>query len=1610
MRGAHLALGLLGVLGSFPVEARETALLVTYGAEAPRQEGDDDSLQVLFLEIPETVDGPLYVRLYDPDTGGKHDHAFGALDTVTRFAVYGGQGAAEAAGLQPDAETLSAGELLTEMEYAEDSGLDDVWHTLVRIDPAEGEAVADGRVFRLVVQGVQGNDANVYDVTVSRSAHRNSPPAGLRITNYEPTFRLAGTTPGAEARFRVPKDVAALSIKSFDAAGAPMTLETAARSIPLKPSAQGDYAETQVEFEESETGRLAAITLRRGGENPNDVVFSVSDPNGGALPLEWPVHVRRSRARLAAAVQSQPLANCRSVLFQVTADEGPEAEDWVYDWEFGDGSSGRGNHIVHRFQAPGEYRVRLAATTPSNPMGMVSDFTVTVNQVPVASANADRVVAPGEPVRFDATASRDEDGRISSFEWDFGDGSGARGPEVTHRFAEPGLYGVILRVEDDHDGPCNFANDRLFVRVNSAPVAEAGDTVHASVGETVVFDGGRSYDTDGQIVGYEWEFGDRGSAEGDQVEKVFDRPGEFVALLTVRDDAEVANSAASDRVTVLVNVPPLAAAGVDRALAVGESSVFDGGGSSDPDGRIINYQWDFGDGGKGRGETLPYAFAEPGRYTVTLSVRDDSPAASGIDSDQLLVVVNAPPVADAGDPQSVTSSEVRFDATRSRDPDGRIIAYDWDFGDGTQGVGPSPTHVFGEPGIYRATVTVTDDSGTPRNTHQDSVVVVVNERPLADAGPDRRAAPGETVRFTAQGSIDPDGAIVAYEWDFGDGTSATGLGASHAYERPGLYTVRLTVRDDSGHDVAVDFDEAFVRVNAQPVARAGRDVVVAPNQEIGFDAGESFDPDGEISTYRWTFSDGETAVEASTRRSFSKPGIYTASLYVEDGSGQANAGASDEMVVRVNHPPRAVPGKDSFSCSNVAQFDGSASVDADNDTLTYIWDLGDGNVALGATVSHVYAEGGTYPVTLTVDDGQGVGNSRHTDAMMVRVNRHPVAVPGDEITACAGEVVLFDGSGSSDPDGDLLRYLWDFGDDTGAEEVNPSKIYKKGGTYSASLRVVDDSGLACSSDVEEVSVQVAESPTADAGADMTVCANTAVTFDGSGSKDFDGVVNRYRWDFGDGERGGGATPEHIFTEAGRYRVRLTVTGDQMGSCDNTDTDEAWVTVLAAPAPVISGRRQVPLGQDVEFDAGGSSSADAKIVSWRWDFGDGASAEGARAAHTWTTPGRYPLRLTLTTDGDTDCSTVHTEQTVIVNQAPVAEAGTDQTVGVHQLVEFDAGASHDPDGAIVSYEWDFGDGETGQGVQARHRYKSSGRYRASLRVRDNMNLENSTVEDTVEVTVNAPPVAVIEVPEPACPGKPTAFSAAASNDADGEVTDFRWLFGDGNEGAGVQTSHVYDRPGRYHVTLIADDGLGVSNSLQQTTQLVQVNSPPSAIAGRNRLVCPTEPVLLDGSGSYDLDGELAAASWTVGEPEAPDRAHRYDGLTATHAFQEPGRYTVELVVNDDSGASCSAASDSAMIRVNSPPLADAGPDREAFLGGAHDAILFDASGSSDPDSDPLSFIWDLGDGNRKAGARVYHTYARPGRYVVTLLADDGTGTACGAVADEIIVEARIRTAK
>jgi PKD repeat protein len=216
--------------------------------------------------------------------------------------------------------------------------------------------------------------------------------------------------------------------------------------------------------------------------------------------------------------------------------------------------------------------------------------------------------------------------------------------------------------------------------------------------------------------------------------------------------------------------------------------------STDPDGTIVSWDWDFGDDG-GSGDQHPfYSYSDDGIYTVTLTVTDDD-GATDIHTDTI-TVTNVGPTADfAYSPISPTTADIVSFTDISTDSDGTIVSWDWDFGDGNSSTAQHPTHQY-DGGTYIITLIVTDDDGAT-DTYADSVTVT-NAPPVADFS----YLPIEpsildTVNFTDL-SFDIDGVIVSWDWDFGDGDGSTIQHPSHNYSVSDLYSVSLTVTDDDG--------------------------------------------------------------------------------------------------------------------------------------------------------------------------------------------------------------------------------------------------------------------------------------------------------------------------------------------------------------------------------------------------------------------------------------------------------------------------------------------------------------------------------------------------------------------------------------------------------------------------------------------------------------------------------------------------------------------------------------------------------------------------------------------------------------------------------------------
>lgn len=233
-----------------------------------------------------------------------------------------------------------------------------------------------------------------------------------------------------------------------------------------------------------------------------------------------------------------------------------------------------------------------------------------------------------------------------------------------------------------------------------------------------------------------------------------------------------------------------------------------------PEARSLT--WEFGDGTVltrlpvSTGDSVVHTYPRSGTYDVAVHLFSDSDpytgrAAGWIATGSLPVSVTAPNalpeaafvVEEVVDADDLAQPLVkRFNASRSADPDGVVLSFLWDFGDGTSGEGEVAEHTFSRSGRYVVRLVVVDDRGG-----EDTVTrtVLASSDPVASFMAARDPAVDRTFSFDASASFAPEGSIVNYEWDFGDGTdAATGRDVRHTYADPEDFTVLLTVTNDAG--------------------------------------------------------------------------------------------------------------------------------------------------------------------------------------------------------------------------------------------------------------------------------------------------------------------------------------------------------------------------------------------------------------------------------------------------------------------------------------------------------------------------------------------------------------------------------------------------------------------------------------------------------------------------------------------------------------------------------------------------------------------------------------------------------------------------------------------
>jgi alpha-tubulin suppressor-like RCC1 family protein/PKD repeat protein len=396
---------------------------------------------------------------------------------------------------------------------------------------------------------------------------------------------------------------------------------------------------------------------------------------------------------------------------------------------------------------------------------------------------------------------------------------------------------------------------------------------------------------------------------------------------------------------------------------------------------------------------------------------------------------------------------------------------------------------------------------------------------------------------------------------------------------------------------------------------------------------------------------------------------------------------------------------------------------------------------------------------------------------------------------------------------------------------------------------------------------------------------TTFTFDGSPST---GDIAHHAWDFGDGNAGSGAVTTHVYGEPGTFTVTLTITGAGGAVARDTQSVPVGTTDPVALFTAAPDRGNPPL--TVLFDASPSFHPDApvgQIVSWHWAFGDGATGSGETVSHTYTGAGTFAVALTVTDEAGasgTATGVVH------VNQAPTAAFTVDPAAGPAPLtVTVNAGASHDPDGQIDRYAWDFGDGTVvADGpVLLTHTYTAAGVYLIALTVQDDGGLTGTLVRTVTVEASELPPVATFTVDLlPDAPLRTFRFDASASFSPVGAaIARYAWDFGDGSPviDAAPEVLHRYTAAGDYEVVLTVEDSAG---RIGQAARVVTVDPlRVVAVAGGARTSRHSLALLDDGTvwawGLNGLRGLLGVGS-TESVITSPRRVLDLDDVVAIGA--------------------------------------------------------------------------------------------------------------------------------
>ncbi|MBC7849147.1 MAG: PKD domain-containing protein [Chitinophagaceae bacterium] len=966
-------------------------------------------------------------------------------------------------------------------------------------------------------------------------------------------------------------------------------------------------------------------------------------------------------------------------------------------------------------------------------------------------------------------------------------------------------------------------------------------------------------------------------------------------------------------------------------------------------GNPISWRWDLGNGTLSFFQNPAATFFNPGTYSVKLVVSNGSRTDSVIKTQYITVYASPTVNFNASDTAGCFPLNVAF-SDLSIPGDGSITSWLWDFGDGDTSALKNPAHIYTSQGNFNVSLQVQNSRGCIQSlTRLNHIKLTNGVKADFSVGISANCRPPTPINFS---NLSSGTGQLSYQWTFGDGGTSTQANPTHTYTTAGAYRVKLIVRNNTGCVDSFEISNAVV-IGTVDAAFSSPATICAGQ---GFQLLNNSTPAPTGAS--WSFGDNTFSNSISPIKVYALPGIYSIKLVSLFGS------CVDSIIKPITvlpKPQSAFTGLNLSACKPplTAQFSHQST-----NAVAVKWLFGDGDSSTDANPLHIYRSFGLYDVTLISTNAAGCTDTLKKDDFVI-IQQPQVSFINLPQEGCIP--YTFTPTITINSPDSLISYSWNFGDGGTATGRSPSHTYTIAGTYSLTLVYTTATGCTDSVKVQNA-IRVGEKPIVNFSASPRfACAFQQIKFNDLST----GVPgDRWFWEFGDGGTSTDRNPQYTYQDTGRFTVRLIVWNN---GCSDTLTINDYMYIKPPVSKFI--------------DSSGCSTKfrrwfiDRSIgaTSWSWDFGDGNMSTIQNPNHTYAAPGSYLVTLTVSND---TCEHISTRQVVIISEQPFFDADT-TTVCRGTAIQFTTNNSNAQN--IISYQWDFGDGNTGSGRNPQHVYTKPGLYSVRLSITDLNGCKDTIVKDQY-IWVFGPTADFRTITPSVCIDAPVQFADSSVSDGAHPIRQWIWDYGDGiiDTLTAGPFSHSYSKPGLLNVTLTVIDSIGCSDRQTRNGYLL-ISKPSPSFSSTDTLSCADKTIRFFNSSSANGPANY---EWSFGN----DSSSTAINPLTTYKFE--GDYTIKLKVTDRYGC-IDSITKPAYVKIRNPKAIFSISDSVATC----PPLVVNFANQS---QNYTRFEWDFGDGTRSSVGHPVHFYTYPGVYKAKL-----TVTSIGGCVDTLVKTITVR---